>query len=598
VAGPVTRGRDVTPDPHRPVRIANGSGFYGDRLAAPREVLDGPIAVDVLTGDYLAELTMLILAKARAKDPAAGYATTFVRQMEQILDRCVADGVKVVTNAGGLNPGALRDRLVRLVGERGHELRVAVVEGDDLSTRIDELRDAGVELNHLDTGCSLRDAGLEVATAHAYLGAWGIAAALERGADVVVCGRVTDASLVLGPAAWWHGWSRTDWDALAGAIVAGHVLECGPQATGGNYPFLSELAPGRPGFPIAEIADDGSAVITKQPATGGAVSVGTVTAQLLYELGAPDYPNPDVVARFDTVRLEAIAPDRVRISGTRGDPPPPTLKVGINAPGGYRNTMTMVITGLDVEAKAAHAEHLLFDVLGGREQFAAVDVQLVRTDHPDASTNAEATAQLRVTVKDPDATKVGRRFSNAVVELSLQSYAGFFTTTPPTPESAFGVFWPALVPVELVEHVVEHDDGTREVVVPVTAVSDARTVEAAPRTRLPAESGPTVRRPLGTVCGARSGDKGGNANIGVWTWDDQRYEWLRAHLTTDRVRALIPEAADLVVERHELPNLRALNFVVVGILGEGVASSVRFDPQAKGLGEYLRSRLVDLPARF
>jgi len=581
----------------RPIRIANVSGFYGDRLAAPAEMLAGPDPVDVLSGDYLAELTMLILGKARRKDPDAGYATTFLHQMEQVLGHCLDRGVRVVTNAGGCNPRALAARIAQLGESLGLAPRVAVVEGDDLLDRLPALTAAGVDLAHLDTGVPLGDSGLVPVTANAYLGGWGIARALGAGADIVVCGRVTDASVVVGPAAWWHGWARDDWDALAGAVVAGHVIECGPQCTGGNYPFLDEIAPGSPGFPIAEVAADGTTVITKQPGTGGSVTVGTVTAQLLYEIADPAYVNPDVIAHFDACSLAVVGPDRVEIVGTRGSPPPATLKVALNGDGGYRNTMTMVLTGLDVEAKAARAETLLFDLLGSRDDFAAVDVQLLRTDHSDADTNAASTAQLRVTVKDPDREKVGRRFSNAVVELSLAGYAGFFTTTPPTDASAFGVYWPCVVPADAVEHVVVLPDGTTEPVPPPptgfgvsdaggTGTSDAKTEW---------EGGDTVRVPLGAVCGARSGDKGGNANVGLWTWRDDTYAWMVGALTVDRIRALVPEAAGLEIRRYDLANLRALNFVFVGILGEGVASSVRPDPQAKGLGEYLRSRLVDVP---
>ncbi len=359
---------------------------------------------------------MLILWKARQREPDAGYARTFLAQMEQVLGTSLDRGIKIVTNAGGLNPRALADRLHELGERLGVQPELAVVEGDDILERIPELQQAGVTFEHLDTGLTLADAGVKPATANAYLGGWGIAAALAAGADVVVCGRVTDAALTVGPAAWWHGWARDDWDALAGAVVAGHVIECGPQATGGNYPFLDELAPGYPGFPIAEVAADGSSVITKQPGTGGAVTVGTVTAQLLYEIDAPDYANPDVVARFDTIALTQVESDRVRISEVRGEPPPPSLKVAINYPGGYRNSMTMVLTGLDAERKAAHAEALLFEILGGREQFDAVDVQLIG--------GKDDTAQLRVTVKDHDQSKVGRRFSNAVTELALGELRG------------------------------------------------------------------------------------------------------------------------------------------------------------------------------
>jgi hypothetical protein len=323
------------------------------------------------------------------------------------------------------------------------------------------------------------------------------------------------------------------------------------------------------------------------------VSVGTVTAQLLYEIAEPAYTNPDVVARFDTIGISQAGPDRVAIHGVRGLPAPETLKVAINYPGGFRNTMTLVLTGLDIETKAAHAEAMLFEVLGGREQFAEVDVRLIRSDHDDAVTNEQATAQLRVTVKDPDPTKVGRRFSNAVVELALASYAGFHTTTPPSSESAYGVYWPTFVPASVVEHAVLLPDGLRLAIAPPEPSTPF--ARAHPSTPSWTDGGPTARRPLGTVCGARSGDKGGNANVGVWARTEEAYAWLASYLTVERLRVLVPEAAGLEVRRYELPNLRALNFVVLGLLGQGVAASVRPDAQAKGLGEYLRSRFVDVP---
>jgi hypothetical protein len=410
---------------------------------------------------------------------------------------------------------------------------------------------------------------------------------------------VTDASLVTGPAAWWHGWAREDYDRLAGALVAGHVIECGPQATGGNYSWLDEITDRRyPGFPVAEVAADGSAVITKHPGTGGLVSPGTVTAQLLYEIAEPAYRNPDVIAHFDTVRLAQAGPDRVAVTGTRGSPPPPDLKVAINYLGGYRNTMTLVLTGLDIEEKAAWAEQELFGILGGKDSFADVDVRLLRFDRPDAPTNEQATAHLRITVKDPDPRKVGRRFSNATMELALGGYAGFHTTTPPTPESAYGVYWPALIPAGEVEHTVVLPDGTRQVIPGPTETQRLGTDRPHTSPAIVLPEGPTIRAPLGLVCAARSGDKGGNANVGVWTRDPAAFGWLRQYLSVDRIRKLIPEAAALPVHRYELPNLSAVNFVIAGILGDGVAASARPDPQAKGLGEYLRSRLVDIPAEL
>jgi hypothetical protein len=574
----------VTDRGTRPVRIANCSGFYGDRISAAKEMVEGG-PIDVLTGDWLAELTMLILHKQRARNAELGYAGTFLTQMEQVLGTCLERGIKVVTNAGGLNPAGCAER-VRQIGERlGLTVRVAHVEGDDLLPRIDGLRP---QLNHLDTGAPL---GGEPVSANAYLGGWGVAHALQAGADVVVCPRITDAALVVGPAAWWWDWAIDDWDHLAGAVVAGHVIECGAQATGGNYSWFADI-PDRslaPGFPIAEVDADGSCVITKHDGTGGLVDVGTVTAQLLYEIGAPQYANPDVVSHFDTIRVEQQAPDRVRISGTRGTPGPTTTKVCINLEGGFRNRVSFVLTGLDQQAKADWAADALFARLGGRERFDAVEERFVAAD-PTAAGQEASSGRLHVHVKSRDERLVGRAFSSAAVELALANYPGFFVSSPPTEAQPFGVYWPALVSNDEVTQVVVHDDGSRE-----TLPTAATTGELEPLgpVEVPevAPVGPQPGEPLGTCFAARSGDKGGNANVGIYARDAAGYRWLHEHLTVDAFRRLVPETDGLTVRRYELPNLHALNFVIVGYLGEGVASSTAFDPQAKGLGEYLRSRI-------
>ncbi len=582
-----------------PIRIANCSGFFGDRLSAAREMVDGG-PIDVLTGDWLAELTMLILWKGRQRDPSRGWARTFLTQMEEVLGTCADRGIKVITNAGGLNPGGLADQVRALADKLGLGIAVAHVEGDDLVSRIAELQGGGHDLAHLDTGLPLAEARGEVVTANAYLGAWPIVESLRSGADVVICPRVTDASLVVGPAAWHHGWDETDWDRLAGAVAAGHLIECGPQVTGGNYAFFTGVSGlEHPGFPIAEVRDDGSSTITKHPGTGGEVSVGTVTAQLLYEIAGPAYANTDVVARFDTIELEQDGPDRVRVSGTRGLPAPKDVKVSINVLGGWRNTMTFVLTGLDIEAKAALTLTTMEQKLGGADQFGAYDTLLIRSDKPDAPTNAEASAELRITVKDADQSKVGRRFADAATELALAGYPGFHLTSPPTDATAYGVFWPALVPAELVEPVVVDADGGR-VAVPHRAFRSEVPAGPLPELRQDAQftAEPVARVPLGTIIGARSGDKGGNANVGLWARRGTHYAWLRDYLTIERMAGLLPEAGGLEIRRYELPRVLALNFVVVGLLGEGVASSTRPDPQAKSLGEYVRSRLVDIPVAF
>jgi hypothetical protein len=556
------------------VRIGNCSGFYGDRAAAMREMLTGG-ELDYLTGDYLAELTMLILGRDRMKYPERGYAKTFLSQLEECLGLARDRGVRIVTNAGGLNPAGLA-RAVRALSERlGVPVTVAHVEGDDLLPRAAELG----------LGSPL--------TANAYLGAWGIVEALKSGADIVVTGRVTDASVVVGPAAAHFGWGPRDYDRIAGAVVAGHVIECGAQATGGNYSFFTEIPDlGYAGFPLAEMYADGSAVITKHPGTGGQVSVGTVTAQLLYEITGARYANPDATARFDTISLSGDGPDRVRISGARGEPPPPTLKVSLNSIGGFRNSATFVLTGLDIDAKATLVRNQLEAALTVRP--AELEWTLARTDRPDADTEQTASALLTCTVRDPDQNTVGRRFSSAAVELALASYPGFHTTAPPSDATVYGLFTPGYVPANEVAHTAVHADGTR---VPIPPAAETLELSPADGPALPAPlaDGPTRRLPLGTVAGARSGDKGGGANIGVWVRTDDQWRWLANSVTVELLRELLPEAKDLPITRHLLPGIRAVNFVIDGILGKGVAYQARFDPQAQGLGEWLRSRYVDIP---
>jgi hypothetical protein len=582
------------------LRIGNCSGFYGDRFEAAQELVEGG-PLDVLTGDYLAELTMLILWRGQQKRPGSGYARTFLTQMREVLASCLDRGIKVVANAGGLAPASLADALRELAHELGLDARIAHVEGDDLLPRLDELRAGGEELRNLDTGAALVDLPVPPLTANAYLGAWGIADALQAGADLVVTGRVTDASLVVGPAAHRFGWARDDWDRLAGAVVAGHVIECGAQATGGNYAFFEEV-PGldHVGFPIAELHRDGSSVITKHEGTGGLVDVGTVTAQLLYEIGGPRYLNPDVTTRFDSIRLSPEGPDRVRIHGVTGERPPERSKVCINTLGGFRNRATFVLTGLDIEEKAdlvrrQMARRLPLDDLD------EVDWLLVRSDHPDAPDNATATATLTLTVKHREPDPIGRKtFAAACVEIGLASYPGFTLTAPPADADPFGRYWPTSVQASEVEEVVVRPDGARTIITQTGVTHGRPAGDLEPIVvDLPAlgtEPGPTRRAPLGRLAGARSGDKGGDANVGLWVRDEEHYPWLLRNVgTIEAVRRLLPEAADLDVEVHPLPNLLAVNVLIHGLLGEGVASSTRPDPQAKGLGEFLRSRLVDVP---
>ncbi|MEV6100399.1 acyclic terpene utilization AtuA family protein [Nocardia sp. NPDC051981] len=559
------------------IRIGNCSGFYGDRLSAMREMLEGG-QLDVLTGDYLAELTMLILGRDRMKDANLGYAKTFVKQLEGSLGLALESGVKIVANAGGLNPAGLAQRVREVAEKLGLAPKVAYVTGDDLLARAGELG----------LGAPL--------TANAYLGAWGIAECLTAGADIVVTGRVTDASVVVGPAAAHFGWGRTDYDALAGAVVAGHVIECSTQATGGNFAFFTEIADlGRPGFPIAEVRRDGSSVITKHAGTGGAVTVDTVKAQLMYEIQSARYAGPDVTTRLDTIEVSQEGPDRVLISGVTGEAPPPQTKVSTNTIGGFRNEMEFILTGLDIEAKAELVQRQLESWLPARP--AELEWTLARLDRPDADTEEQASALLRCVVRDPDPNKVGRAFSSVAVELALASFPGFSLTAPPGNGGPYGVFTPGYVDSKEIPHTAVLADGTEVAIAPAGETLELGAV-AEPELPQPLPAGATTRAPLGAIALARSGDKGGNANIGVWVRTEEQWRWLVHTLTVDELRRLLPETAALPVTRHVLPNLRALNFIVEGLLGEGVAYQARFDPQAKGLGEWLRARYLDIPAEL
>jgi hypothetical protein len=578
----------------RPIRIANCSGFFGDRLTAAREMVEGG-PIDVLTGDWLAELTMLILARRRAGRPGVGYADTVVDQLEAVLATCLERNIKIVVNAGGLDPQGCAHAIKRLATTVGVCPSIAFITGDDLSPRLAELA-AGERLHPVGQGYSSPE---NVISANAYLGGWGIAEALQRGADIVVTGRVTDAALVTGPAAWHHGWRRDDWDALAGGVVAGHLIECGTQVTGGNYAFFEEV-PGleRIGFPWADVHADGSCVIGKHDGTGGAVSVGTVTSQLLYEIAGPAYLGPDVTTRFDTVTLRQCAPDRVEVSGATGEPPPPTYKVSLTEWGGYRQDVAVAVTGLDVDAKVAVLERAFWTACRhAPSDYTGVTTRVDRTGSRDPQTNAEAVSTWRLTLKDADGAKLGPAVSDAVLEMALATIPGMFmpgeTVTRP---ARFGVFRPALVDATEVRQRVQLLGGESFV---------AEEVDPALRRPPPARSddppepppapGPLTRAPLGRLAGARSGDKGADANVGVFVRSDAAWRWLDAFLTVERLRALLPEVAGLPVARHRLPRLRALNFVISGLLEDGVGACARLDPQAKGLGEWLRAREVDIP---
>ena len=578
------------------ILIGNCSGFYGDRLSAAKDMVEGG-PIDVLTGDYLAELTMTILYNQRMqRGEDHGYVGTFLKQFKDVASACQERGIKIVTNAGGLNPVSMAAKVEEIVEELGLNLKVAYIDGDDLIPRLDELNEEGELLKNMEKDIPLVGYEKKPVTANAYFGAWGIKEALDKGADVVVCPRVTDAAVVIGPAAWKYNWSRDNYDALAGALAAGHIIECGAQATGGNYSFFQEVPSfSKMGYPIAEIFEDGSFTITKHPGTGGLVSVGTVTAQLLYEIGSPAYMNPDVISHFDTLKITQEAENRVHVSGCRGSSAPKTHKVCINLAGGFRNGTEILLTGLDIEEKAKLVTDSIFENVGGKEQFDKVDIQLHRTDKENPESNEQAQASLRISVMSQNPDLVGRLFSAKIVELGLANLPGWTGRGGSVPSGHYIEYWPALVDSKYITEKVHFEGDTVDVV--PTSQMDLEEIyyQKEPYENKLPEIKNTKKINFGRLFGTRSGDKGGCANLGVWAKTPESYAFLYDFLTVDRLKELLPDVSQYEVERHELPNILSLNFYIHDILQDGVSSSTRLDGQAKSLGEYIRAKEIDAP---
>ena len=578
------------------IKIANCSGFYGDKLSAAKDLVDGG-PIDVLTGDYLAELTMAILfGQKMQRGEDKGYVGTFLKQINQIAKSCKEKNIKIVSNAGGLNPKSMAIEIEKILKEQSIDMKVAYIDGDDLMPTISKLKKSGEEFKNIDKGKKLDESGYSPLTANAYLGAWGIKEALDKGADIVVCPRVTDAAVVIGPAAWKFNWKRDNYDALAGALAAGHIIECGCQATGGNYAFFKEVESfDNVGYPIAEIYEDGSFYVTKHPDTGGLVSTGTVTAQLLYEINSPAYVNPDVIAHFDTLKIEEVEKDKVYVSGCRGSSPPDKHKVCINLAGGFRNGMEIILTGLDIEDKAKVFTDALFNSVGGRKQFDEVSIQLHRTDKENPNSNEEAMASLLVSVKSKDQNLVGRLFSAKIIELALANIPGFFAQGGVKSSGPVIIYWPALVDSRHIKEKV-HIDGEEIEVIPTSQLELEEIYyqkEPIKIKKIKKEDEKEIY--FGEIYGTRSGDKGGCANLGVWAKNANSFAFLHDFLTVKKLKELLPDLNQYKIERFELANINSLNFYIHDILQDGVSSNDKKDGQAKSLGEYLRAKKVKVP---
>ena len=581
------------------IRIANCSGFYGDKLSVAKDMVEGG-PIDVLTGDYLAELTMTILYNQKMKrGENHGYVGTFIKQFKDVAKIAQDKNIKIVTNAGGLNPKSMALEIENVIEELNLNLKVAYIDGDDLIPMMDKLTDLGEKFSNLDKDLELKDYPKKPITANAYLGAWGIKEALDNGADVVVCPRVTDAAVVIGPAAWKFNWSRDQYDELAGALAAGHIIECGAQATGGNYSFFQEVPTfDNIGYPIAEVYEDGSFVITKHENTGGLVSVGTVTAQLLYEIGSPAYLNPDVISHFDTLKITQESQDRVLVQNARGSSPTNTHKVCVNLVGGYRNGIELLLTGLDINEKAELITDQIFKSVGGKEQFDKVDIQLHRTDKENPNSNEEAQAFLRIDVMSSNPELVGRLFNAKIIELALANFPGWTGRSGVVPNGPYIEYWPTLVNSKYVKERIHIGDKVIDITPTSQLGLEEKYYQKVPYENPELEIQSFEEDFFGKIFGTRSGDKGGCANLGVWAKTEDAYSFLFDFLTVEKLKELLPDLEKFDIDRYELPNIFSLNFYVHGILQEGVSSSTRMDGQAKSLGEYLRAKKINFPKQL
>ncbi|CAO2648209.1 Nn.00g074760.m01.CDS01 [Neocucurbitaria sp. VM-36] len=594
----------------RAIRIGNASGAIGDGLdQVYRLARDGD--VDAITADYLAEFNLAWKAIEMIDRPDLGYEPHFLSQLGwhngAAARLIVQKKIKIVHDGGALNPRGLAEKVHEyLASQNIHSLKVAWVSGDNLTKYVRSNKDASYQ--HLDIkSLSIEGNNDMILAANAYTGQSGIVAALNAGADIVICGRCCDASPVMGLASWWHDWKTNEYDKLAGSLMAGHIIECGAYATGGNYCGAREIPKQYGvGYPIAEIDADGQSTITKPANSNGAVTIDTVKAQFLYEIQGSRYLNTDVIARIDQAKLEEIGPDRIRMTGITGFPPPPTAKLAIFTRGGYQAELSGFCAGLEIDAKVNMMKTQILRELNPAD-FKTLDITAYGTAATDPKTQAEATVLIRMFVQ-ADTKEAIESFRQAIFYNGMQGYCGLhlamdWRTIEPR---LFVKYFPALVDQRVIKLSVNFVGDENVMEMPVAMLEEfgpPHQGQESYETKSPVDIksfGPTIRRPLGDLVFGRSGDKGGNANVGLWVRDANAYPWLQAFLTIPKLIDLLGDdwSPKYRVERFEAPNLLAVHFVVYGILQEGVSSSSVIDGFAKSFGEFLRARMVDLPLKL
>ena len=601
----------------RLLRIANAGGYWGDDPHALRRQVLGKLPIDVISIDYLAEVTMSILQKQKQRDPRAGYARDFVAQVEPLLAEILRRGIKIITNAGGVNPLACAEALAAVAHAQNLKLRIAVIDGDNIADRMETLRAEGVAFQNMETGEAFEAYADKVLAANAYFGAMPVAEAMKGDPDIVLCGRVTDTGITLAPLIHAFGWAANDWNRLAAGILAGHIIECGAQATGGNFtdwrkvPSFIDV-----GFPIVECSADGSFVVTKHPDSGGLVTCQTIREQLLYEMGHPQsYLTPDVIADFTSIQLAQEAPDRVRVSGVKGRPATDLLKVSIAYADGFKATGALIISGPDARAKAdCFAEVFwtrcrqelqkaglpeLDDFCTERVGDDATHRGLTPSHHP-----TEILLRLSARSHDRGSLEIYRKLLPSMI---LSGPSGVAVTGGAPVISDVVSYWPALIPQACALPVVRvfemNSEGNLMAMAENATLAWPITNGNPTHQETPLDpwhegtlaAGGMVRLPLMRIAHARSGDKGDTANIGLIGRSPECYVWLRENVTAARVQKWFSSLCHGEVERHLVPNLWALNFLLAESLGGGGTMSLFIDAQGKTLSQALLRCELDMP---
>ncbi len=586
------------------IRIGNAGGYWGDDLSAMRRQLEGG-DLDYITQDFLAEITMSILQRQRQKKPELGYATDFVTQIEDCLPLIVAKNVKIISNAGGINPLGLGEKIIEIAKDQGHAIKVGIVSGDDILDDIDTLMAKGETFDNMETGEKFTDVRDRVTSANVYLGAEGVVAALKAGCQIVVTGRVTDTGVTLAPMIHEFGWAADDWDKLAAGVLAGHIIECGAQSTGGNITDWDEVPTFRDiGYPIIEMADNGEFVVTKHDNTGGLVSEKSVKEQLVYEMGDPaNYISPDAIARFDTVQLEQDGDNRVKVWGIKGAPAPKTLKISMSHEDGWKASGMLLVCGPNVREKAKAIADAFWHKLGTTFEHAVTDLVGTGAIWPSPLSNYEPTEiYLRFSVRDHDRSKC-EHFGKQLPTMILAGPSGMAVTGSgrPRPQQVVA-YWPTLIErarVKTKVTIIGTDMNRLALDVAVDRdLPDMARLEPLSK-KQPSKAYDTTnvtRVLLRELAYARSGDKGDTCNIGLLARSEMIYDWLKGYLTESRVKEFFTGINKGDVTRYELDNLWALNFLLDETLGGGGTRSLMVDPQGKTLAQALLQMTVEVPS--